>query len=69
MGTKPKAAKIKTPDDPDPTPINVGETSGAVTGAVRQERKRMAGNYGRTKTILAGNSSADNSTKKTILGG
>lgn len=66
---KPKTPKVTTPPDPDPTPMHAGDTSQEVQGAVRTERKRLAGNYGRTKTILAGNTAADNGNKKTILGG
>ena len=69
MSTKAKKSNITTPDDPDPTPINTASSSEQVQGAVRTERKRMAGNYGRTKTILAGNNTGDNSIEKTILGG
>ena len=69
MVSKAKSPEIVTPDDPDPTPVNTGETSTEVQGAARNERKRMAGNYSRTKTILAVNNAADNGSKKTILGG
>lgn len=68
-GSKVKTNSVKTPDDPDPTPITTGDSSAEVQGAARNERKRMAGNYGRTKTILAGSTAADNGNKKTILGG
>ena len=67
MGTK--AAKVKTPDDPDPTPMAASDTTQEVAGAARAERKKLSRNYGRNQTILAGNTSADNANKKTILGG
>lgn len=59
-------SKVKTPDDPDPTPIATSETGTEVQGAVRQEKKRAARAYGRSQTILAGNTEQQ---KKTILGG
>ena len=64
MGSKP--AKVKTPDDPDPTPMASSDTTQEVQGAARQEKKRVAKSYGRSQTILAGNT---NEQKKTILGG
>ena len=67
MGTKP--AKVKTPDDPDPTPMTASDTTQEVAGAARAERKRNARNFGRNQTILAGNTAQDNAHKKTILGG
>lgn len=67
MSTKPKTAK--QPDDPDPTPMTSSESSTDVRSAGREERKRVAQNYGRRQTILAGSSSKDNSNKKTVLGG
>ena len=69
MSGKSASSNVKVPDDPDPTPINTTATSQEVQGAARIERKRIAGNYGRNQTILAGNSAADNGNKKTILGG
>lgn len=69
MSGKSTSSNVNVPDDPDPTPINTTATSQEVKGAARTERKRIAGNYGRTKTILAGNTAADNGNKKTILGG
>lgn len=63
------ASKVKTPDDPDPTPMATTDTTPETQTAARNERKRMAAAYGRNKTILAGNTSADNAAKKTILGG
>jgi hypothetical protein len=60
--------KVRQPDDPDPTPIASADSTPEVQGAARSERKRIAGNYGRTKTILAGNTAVDQSNKKTILG-
>ena len=68
-GSKAKSSNVRVPDDPDPTPINASDPSPEIQGVARSERKRMAGNYGRSKTILAGNTAADNGTKKTILGG
>ena len=67
MGTK--AAKVKTPADPDPTPMAASDTTQEVAGAARAERKKLAKNYGRNQTILAGNTAQDNAAKKTILGG
>ena len=64
MGSKP--AKVKTPDDPDPTPMASTDTTVEVQGAARQEKKRVAKAYGRQQTILAGNT---NEQKKTVLGG
>lgn len=61
--------KIKTPDDPDPTPISSADPTPEVQGAARSEKKRVAKSYGRQKTILAGNTAQDNSAKKNILGG
>ena len=61
-----KASKVKTPDDPDPTPMASADTTQEVQGAARAERKRVAKAYGRRHTILAGNT---NEQKKTILGG
>jgi hypothetical protein len=70
MGTKSSTTVVsEAPPDPDPTPIHASSTSQEVRGASRQEKKRIAGNYGRKNTILAGNTPQDNSTKKTILGG
>lgn len=66
---KPKSSTVTTPPDPDPTPIHASDTTQEVQSAARNERKRLAGNYGRTQTILAGNTAADNGNKKTILGG
>lgn len=68
MGAK-KAQKVETPDDPDPTPMTASDASQEVAGAARAERKKAANNYGRSKTILAGNTAQDNTNKKTILGG
>ena len=67
MGSKP--TKADTPKDPDPRPTITSESSQEVQQARREEQKRVAGTYGRQKTILAGNTSADNANKKTILGG
>ena len=66
---KPKTQKVETPDDPDPTPMHASDSTQEVQGAARAQKKRLAGNYGRTQTILAGNTAADNGNKKTILGG
>ena len=63
------AKSVKTPDDPDPTPIASGDTTQEVQGAARAEKKRVAKSYGRQNTILAGNTAQDNAAKKTILGG
>ena len=67
MGSKPK--KVKTPDDPDPTPIASADPTPEVQGAARAEKKRVAKAYGRQQTILAGNTAQNNESKKTILGG
>ena len=67
-GRRNSSPSVKVPDDPDPTPIHSSDPAPEVQGAARSERKRMAGNYGRTQTILAGNTAADNGNKKTILG-
>ena len=64
-----KVPKVETPDDPDPTPMHATDSTQEVQGAARAQKKRLAGNYGRTQTILAGNTAADNGNKKTILGG
>lgn len=64
-----KAAKVRQPDDPDPTPISSADPTPEVQGASRQEKKRAAKQYGRQQTILAGNTAQDNGAKKTILGG
>lgn len=62
-------SKVKTPSDPDPTPIAVSDSTPEVQSAARAERKKIAKQYGRQKTILAGNTAQTNSAKKTILGG
>lgn len=62
-------SKVKTPDDPDPTPMSAGDPTPEVQGAARSEKKRVARSYGRQKTILAGNTAQDNENRKTILGG
>ena len=64
-----KSSSVKMPDDPDPTPINSSDSTQEVQGAARAEKKRVAKSYGRQKTILAGDTSQDNTAKKTILGG
>ena len=63
-----KAQSVKTPADPDPTPIQSADPTPEVQGAARAERKRIAASYGRQQTVLAGNSAANNN-KKTVLGG
>ena len=60
--------KVKTPADPDPTPI-ASATSADARSAGREEQKRLAKQYGRTKTILAAGSSQSPVEKKNILGG
>ena len=67
MGSSAKS--VKTPDDPDPTPMAASDPTPEVQGAARSEKKRVAKSYGRQKTILAGNTAQDNGAKKTILGG
>ena len=67
MGSKPK--KVEQPPDPDPTPMTSSSSAKEVQSAGREERKRVARNYGRNQTILAGNTAQDNGNKKTILGG
>ena len=63
------AKSVKTPSDPDPTPIAASDSTQEIQGAARSEKKRAAKSYGRQKTILAGNTAQDNAAKKTILGG
>ena len=63
------AQKVKTPADPDPTPIQSANPTPEVQGAARAERKRIASSYGRQQTVLAGNSATNNQNKKTVLGG
>lgn len=63
------AQKVKTPADPDPTPIQSADPTPEVQGAARAEKKRIASSYGRQNTILAGNSANNNNNKKTVLGG
>ena len=65
----PKTAQVKMPDDPDPTPIVSSDSTLEVQGAARDQKKKIAKNYGRQKTILAGNTASGNAEKKTILGG
>ena len=67
MGSKPK--KVAQPPDPDPTPMTSSSSAKEVQSAGREERKRVARNYGRNKTTIAGNTAQDNDNKKTILGG
>ena len=69
FSSKSSSATVKTPDDPDPTPIASSDPTPEVQGAARAEQKRTAKSYGRQKTILAGNTAQDNANKKTILGG
>ena len=69
MGGKSSSAHITPPKDPDPTPIITSDPSVEAQASRREEKKRVAGSYGRQKTILAGNTSTDNQNKKTILGG
>ena len=67
FGTK----SVKTPDDPDPSPTTTSDTSADVQSARRQETKRTAKQYGRSRTILAGETSGQETAgrKTTILGG
>ena len=67
MSSKPKT--VEAPPDPDPSPVATGDSQAEVQGAARAAQKKAARNYGRSKTILAGNTAADNANKKTILGG
>lgn len=67
--SSPKSNPVRTPDDPDPTPVMKADPAPEVRDAARNERKRIAKSYGRQQTILAGDTSQDNSNKKTILGG
>lgn len=69
MTRKPKSSNVKVPDDPDPTPIAVSDSTAEVQSASRQERKKAASSYGRRQSIIAGNTATDNAGKKTILGG
>lgn len=63
------SGSVKTPDDPDPTPVSSADPTPEVQGAARSEKKRVAKSYGRQKTILAGNTAQENNARKTILGG
>ena len=69
MGSKPKSSNVSVPDDPDPTPIAVSDSTAEVQSANRQERKKAASSYGRRQSIIAGSTATDNAGKKTILGG
>lgn len=59
--------KTKAPKDPDPTPREQDGVEQEMA-AEREEKRRLRGYYGRSKTILAGNSEAE-AARKTILGG
>lgn len=64
------AKKVDPPSDPDPTPVSSADSVPEIQGAARNEQKKMAKAYGRSKTILAGNTETQqNSAKKTVLGG
>lgn len=70
MSTKTPKSKVTVPDDPDPTPIASSDPSPEVASAARDAKKRTAKSYGRSQATIAGNTAtADNSGKKTILGG
>lgn len=60
---------VKTPappKDPDPEPQVISANAGEVQQVKQEARKKIAGQYGRQKTILAGQNEQQ---KKTILGG
>ena len=57
-----------TPPDPDPRPSAAGQDGQEAAGSRRQEQKKIAGMYGRNRTILAG-SNEGGQGRKTILGG
>ena len=59
--------KITPPPDPDPDPTAKVESQSAAN-AEKQARKKAAGNYGRRKTILAGDSTPASAERKNILG-
>lgn len=59
--------KVKTPADPDPTPI-ASATSADARSAGREEQKRISKLNGRMKTILAAQNESP-VQKKNILGG
>lgn len=64
------AKKVDPPGDPDPTPVSSTDSVPEIQGAARNEQKKLARAYGRSKTILAGDPDAQqNAAKKTILGG
>lgn len=67
--TKAPKSNVQVPDDPDPTPIAVSDSTAEVQSANRAERKRTAQSYGRKQSIIAGNTAAANNQKKSILGG
>jgi hypothetical protein len=69
MSSKPKSVSVAPPPDPDPVPMASGLSNGVTDTEKRQIRKKSNSYYGRTKTILAGDTPQDNDTKKTILGG
>ena len=60
------SSKVKTPDDPDPRPSVVSESSQETQQAKRSAQKKAVSAFGRQSTILAANT---NEQKKTILGG
>ena len=69
MSADTKTSDVEYPKNPDPAPQVVGQSSMQVQQAKRDLRKKVSTQYGRGKTILAGNDSTTNENKKTILGG
>ena len=60
------SSSVKTPDDPDPRPSVVSESSQETQQAKRSAQKNAVPKLGSQSTILAANT---NEQKKTILGG
>lgn len=69
MGKGSKAQSYTPPPDPDPTPMAQNTSSATTQQAKREEQKRIAGQSGRRKTTIAGNTAQTEQDKKTILGG
>jgi len=61
------SSSVKTPDDPDPRPSVVSESSQETQQAKRSAQKKAVSPFGRQSTILAANTNEQQ--KKTILGG
>lgn len=65
MGSK-KSPKVV---NPDPTPTTVTSDGPEARMAAEDERQRLKSQYGRAKTILAGDVSQQQDGKRTLLGG